>query len=165
LLAANLYTRNINNREFINKESDDRQEAQMAKWGVADRSSWGPRFHPFVPQRIWRIELQLMAGSGSSRRCPPCAGSIPAGQLLGVLLGWAVGTYAGTAMAIAAELKPAYPLAFGGYTFPGYTAFYTLILNLVVAVVLDAGVQCDGPRKVTRPSRRIIKAEGSHFRS
>jgi len=39
-------------------------------------------------------------------------------------------------MAIAAELKPAYPLAFGGYTFPGYTAFYTLLLNLVVAAVL-----------------------------
>jgi solute:Na+ symporter, SSS family len=27
-------------------------------------------------------------------------------------------------------------VAFAGHTFPGYTAFYTLLLNLVVAVVL-----------------------------
>jgi SSS family solute:Na+ symporter len=39
-------------------------------------------------------------------------------------------------MAVAAHLTPAYPLAVGGYTFPGYTAFYTLVLNLVIAIVL-----------------------------
>ena len=27
-------------------------------------------------------------------------------------------------------------LAFGGFTFPGYSAFYTLLLNLVLALVL-----------------------------
>ena len=53
-----------------------------------------------------------------------------------LLLGWAAGTFAGTAMAIAVNLKPAYPLALGGYTFPGYIAVYTVILNLVVTVVL-----------------------------
>jgi SSS family solute:Na+ symporter len=42
----------------------------------------------------------------------------------------------GTAMAIAADLMPTYPLAIGGYVFPGYSALYTLILNLVIAVVL-----------------------------
>jgi hypothetical protein len=36
------------------------------------------------------------------------------------------------------SLTPTYPLALGGYTFSGYTAFYTLVLNLVVAVVLTA---------------------------
>ena len=53
-----------------------------------------------------------------------------------LLVGWAAGTIAGTAMAIAVGLMPTYPLAVGGYTFPGYTAFYTLILNLVLAGVL-----------------------------
>jgi SSS family solute:Na+ symporter len=53
-----------------------------------------------------------------------------------LLVGWAVGTFAGTAMAISADLKPAYPLAIGGYTFPGYSAFYTLLLNLVLSIVL-----------------------------
>jgi SSS family solute:Na+ symporter len=53
-----------------------------------------------------------------------------------LLVGWAVGTLAGTWMAIAAHLTPTYPLAFGGWTFPGYTAFYTVILNLALALVL-----------------------------
>jgi solute:Na+ symporter, SSS family len=30
----------------------------------------------------------------------------------------------------------AYPLAFNGMTFPGYTAFYTVFLNLIIAIVL-----------------------------
>jgi SSS family solute:Na+ symporter len=53
-----------------------------------------------------------------------------------LLLGWAAGTFVGTAMAVAVNLTPTYPLALAGYTFPGYTAFYTVILNLVVATVL-----------------------------
>jgi SSS family solute:Na+ symporter len=39
-------------------------------------------------------------------------------------------------MFVAANLTPNYPLAFAGYTFPGYTALYTVVLNLIVAVVL-----------------------------
>ena len=37
---------------------------------------------------------------------------------------------------VAANLTPTYPLAIGGYTFPGYTALYTVILNLVLVIVL-----------------------------
>jgi len=39
-------------------------------------------------------------------------------------------------MFILANLAPTYPLAFAGFTFPGYTALYSLVLNLLVAVVL-----------------------------
>jgi len=39
-------------------------------------------------------------------------------------------------MAVATNLTPTYPLAFAGFTFPGYTALYTVVLNLLVAVVL-----------------------------
>ena len=46
------------------------------------------------------------------------------------------GIAAGTWMFIAANLTPNFPLAIGGYTFPGYSALYTVILNLVVTVVL-----------------------------
>ena len=53
-----------------------------------------------------------------------------------LLVGWLVGTAAGTAMAIATNLTPAYPLVIGGYTIPGYTAVYTVLLNLVVSAVL-----------------------------
>ena len=51
-------------------------------------------------------------------------------------IGWAIGMIAGTWMAVAAHLTPTYPLAIGGWSFPGYSALYTVILNLVVAVVL-----------------------------
>jgi solute:Na+ symporter, SSS family len=47
-----------------------------------------------------------------------------------------VGTFAGTEMAIATKLTPTFPLMVGGYTFPGYTAVYTVILNLAIAAVL-----------------------------
>jgi solute:Na+ symporter, SSS family len=53
-----------------------------------------------------------------------------------LLIGWAAGTFAGTYMAVAVNFQAAYPLAIGGWTFPGYTALYTLILNLAIAIVL-----------------------------
>jgi len=65
-----------------------------------------------------------------------------------LLLGWAAGTVAGTAMAIAANLSPTYPLAIGGWIFPGYTAFYTVILNLIVAVVLTLVFDAISARRV-----------------
>jgi SSS family solute:Na+ symporter len=136
IAAANLYTRNIH-REFINKNPTDKQEAQMAKWVSLIVKVGALVFILFVPTQF-AIQLQLLGGIWIIQTLPAV--------LLGsytrwfnswaLLAGWAIGTYAGTAMAIAAELKPTYPLAFGGYTFPGYTAFYTVILNLVVAVLL-----------------------------
>ena len=136
IAAANLYTRNIH-REFINKNPTDKQEAQMAKWVSLIVKVGALVFILFVPTQF-AIQLQLLGGIWIIQTLPAV--------LLGsytrwfnswaLLVGWAIGTYAGTAMAIAAELKPTYPLAFGGYTFPGYTAFYTVILNLVVAVLL-----------------------------
>jgi solute:Na+ symporter, SSS family len=53
-----------------------------------------------------------------------------------LLAGWAVGTFAGTAMAISTKLTPTFPLVMGSHTFPGYTAMYTVILNLAVVVIL-----------------------------
>jgi SSS family solute:Na+ symporter len=48
------------------------------------------------------------------------------------------------------------PLSVGGYTLPGYTAFYTVILNLVVAIVLTPVFNAmSGKRGSTRPSRRL----------
>jgi SSS family solute:Na+ symporter len=53
-----------------------------------------------------------------------------------LLVGWAVGIAFGTGMAAAANLMPTYPLQLAGYTFPGYTALYTVILNILLASVL-----------------------------
>jgi hypothetical protein len=39
-------------------------------------------------------------------------------------------------MFIANNLNPSYPLVIAGFTITGYTALYTVILNLLVAAVL-----------------------------
>ncbi len=136
IAAANLYTRNIH-REFINKNPTDKEEAQMAKWVSLIVKVGALVFILFVPTQ-YAIQLQLLGGIWIIQTLPAV--------MLGVytrwfnswalLLGWAVGTFGGTAMAISVHLTPAYPLTFGGYTLPGYTAFYTLILNLIVSIML-----------------------------
>jgi SSS family solute:Na+ symporter len=134
IAAANLYTLNIH-REFINKNPSSRQEAQMAKWASLVVKLGALIFIIFVPTQ-YAIELQLLGGIWIIQTLPAV--------LLGaytrwfnswaLLLGWIAGTVAGTLMAIAVNLTPTYPLAIAGYTLPGYTAFYTLLLNLAVSV-------------------------------
>jgi SSS family solute:Na+ symporter len=136
IAAANLYTRNIH-REFINKNPTDKEEAQIAKWVSLIVKLGALIFIIFVPTP-YAIQLQLLGGIWIIQTLPAV--------LLGVytrwfndwalLVGWAVGTATGTAMAAVMNFTPNYPLAFAGYTFTGYTAFYTVILNLVVAIVL-----------------------------
>ena len=136
IAAANLYTRNIH-REFINKNPTDKQEAQMAKWVSLIVKVGALAFILFVPTQF-AIQLQLLGGIWIIQTLP----AVMLGAYTrwfnswALLIGWALGTCAGTSMAISAQLKPTYPLAFGGHIYPGYTAFYTLLLNLVVAVVL-----------------------------
>ncbi|HWJ34628.1 MAG TPA: sodium:solute symporter family protein [Steroidobacteraceae bacterium] len=136
IAAANLYTRNIH-REFINKNPTNKQEAQIAKLVSLIVKVGALVFILFVPTQ-YAIQLQLLGGIWIIQTLPPV--------MLGaytrwfnswaLLVGWAVGTFAGTAMAIATKLTPTFPLEIAGYTFPGYTAVYTVILNLVVAVIL-----------------------------
>src|SRR6201998_4493247 len=130
IAAANLYTRNIH-REFVNPNPTDKEEAQMAKWVSLIVKFGALIFIIFVPTQ-YAIYLQLLGGILIIQTLPSV--------LLGVytrwfnswalLAGWAVGTCAGTLMAIATKLTPTFPLHVGGYTFPGYTALYTVVLNL-----------------------------------
>ena len=148
IAAANLYTRNIH-REFINRNPTDRQEAQMAKWVSLIVKLGALVFILFVPTQ-YAINLQLLGGIWIIQTLPAV--------MLGVytrwfndwalLVGWAAGMIAGTAMAIAVNLTPTFPLMLGGYTFPGYTALYTVILNLVVAIVLTPVLNAMGGRRL-----------------
>ena len=136
IAAANLYTRNIH-REFINRNPTDKQEAQMAKWVSLIVKFGALVFILFVPTK-YAIQLQLLGGIWIIQTLP----AVMLGTYTrwfnswALLLGWAAGTIAGTVMAVAANLAPTYPLTFAGHSFPGYTALYTLILNLALAAVL-----------------------------
>jgi solute:Na+ symporter, SSS family len=135
IAAANLYTRNIH-REFINRNPTDRQESQIAKWVSLIVKFGALVFIVFVPTKF-AIYLQLLGGILIIQTLPPV--------MLGVytrwfndwalLIGWAVGMACGTAMFVAAN-SPNYPLAIAGFTFPGYAAIYSVVLNLVIAVGL-----------------------------
>jgi SSS family solute:Na+ symporter len=148
IAAANLYTRNIH-REFINRNPTDKQEAQMAKWVSLIVKIGALVFILFVPTQ-YAIQLQLLGGIWIIQTLP----AVMFGAYTrwfnswALLVGWAAGTFTGTAMAVAVHLTAAYPLAFGGYTFPGYTAFYTLLLNLVIAIVLTPLFNAMGSRAV-----------------
>jgi hypothetical protein len=51
-------------------------------------------------------------------------------------------------MAVSVNYAAAYPLGFAGYTLPGYSAFYTVILNLVIAAVLTPAFKVMGAKTV-----------------
>ncbi len=136
IAAANLYTRNIH-REFINRNPTEKQESQMAKWVSLVVKFGALVFIIFVPTQ-YAIQLQLLGGIWIIQTLP----AVMLGAYTrwfndwALLAGWAVGIVTGTAMAVAVKLTPTYTLAIGGYTFPGYAAFYTVILNLMVVIVL-----------------------------
>jgi solute:Na+ symporter, SSS family len=135
IAAANLYTRNIH-REFINRNPTDKQEAQIAKW-VSLIVKFGALIFIVFLSTQFAIYLQLLGGILIIQTLPAV--------MLGVytrwfndwalLAGWAVGIATGTAMFIAVN-SPNFPLAIAGFTFPGYAALYSVVLNLVLAVVL-----------------------------
>jgi solute:Na+ symporter, SSS family len=136
IAAANLYTRNIH-REFINKNPTDKQESHVAKLTSLIVKVGALVFILFVPTQ-YAIQLQLLGGIWIIQTLPPV--------MLGaytrwfnswaMLAGWAVGTFAGTWMAISVKLTNTYPLHVGDHTFPGYSAVYSVLLNLAVAIVL-----------------------------
>ena len=136
IAAANLYTRNIH-REFINKNPTDKQESHVAKLTSLIVKGGALIFILFVPTK-YAVQLQLLGGIWIIQTLPPV--------MLGaytrwfnswaLLAGWAVGTIAGTWMAYAVHLANTYTLHIGDHTFPGYSAVYSVILNLLVAIVL-----------------------------
>jgi len=136
IAAANLFTRNIY-REFFHARATDKQEAQMAKWVSLVVKFGALVFIVFVPLQ-YAIQLQLLGGIWIIQTLPAVMIGLYTRwfNAWALLIGWAAGTLAGTYMAVAVNFQAAYPLAIGGWTFPGYTALYTLILNLAIAIVL-----------------------------
>jgi len=156
IAAANLYTRNIH-CEFINPNATPKQEAQLAKWVSLIVKAGALVFILFVPTRF-AIDLQLLGGIWIIQTLP----ALVIGAYTrwfndwALLTGWAVGTCAGTAMAISQDLKPAFPLKLGDWNLPGYTAFYTLLLNLAIALVLTLLLNARSP---ARPADETVATD------
>jgi SSS family solute:Na+ symporter len=146
IAAANLYTRNIH-REFINRNPTDKQEAQVAKLVSLVVKVGALVFILFVPTKF-AVQLQLLGGIWIIQTLPPVMIGAYSRWMnaWALLVGWLVGTATGTIIAFSTQLSNTYPLVLGGYTFPGYTAVYTVVLNLAVAIILTPVFNALGAR-------------------
>ena len=109
----------------------------MAKWVSLIVKLGALIFILFVPTQ-YAIQLQLLGGIWIIQTLPAMLVGLYTRWFnsWALLIGWAVGTVAGTAMAASVNFAAMYPIAIGGWTFPSYIALSTLILNLVIAAVL-----------------------------
>jgi solute:Na+ symporter, SSS family len=135
IAAANLFTRNIY-REFFHGDVSDKLESQVAKWTSLIVKFGALVFIVFLPLQ-YAIQLQLLGGIWIIQTLPAVMIGLYTRWLnpWALLIGWAAGTAAGTAMFFAAN-NTTYVLAVGDWTLPGYAAVYTLILNPAIAIVL-----------------------------
>jgi SSS family solute:Na+ symporter len=136
IAAASLYARNIH-REFFNKNMTDAEESQIAKWVSLIVKLGALAFILFVATQ-YALNLQLLGGVWIIQTLPAVLLGVYTRKLndKALLIGWAVGMLAGTWMAFSANLSSTFPLSIAGFNFPGYAAFYSLMLNLVVTLVL-----------------------------
>jgi SSS family solute:Na+ symporter len=137
IAAANLFTRNIY-RPFIRPDCTPRQESQMAKYVSLVVKFGALLFIIALPQQ-YAIQLQLLGGVWIVQTLPAVILGLYTRWLepKALLLGWAAGIATGTWMAAALQFKGSiYPLTIAGFTMPGYAAFYSVIVNLAVAIVL-----------------------------
>ena len=136
IAAANLFTRNIY-REFLHANATDKQEAQMAKWASLV-VKFGALVFIISIDTQYAIFLQLLGGIFIIQTLPSLLFGLYTRwfNAWALLAGWAIGTGLGTWMFFAANNTTTWSLSFAGWTFPGYTALYTLVLNLIVSIVL-----------------------------
>ncbi len=135
IAAANLFTRNIY-REYLRPGLTDQEETNVARLASLLVKVGALAFIIFLPTQ-YAINFQLLGGVWIIETLPTVVFGLYTRWFhpWGLLLGWAVGMAAGTAMASSQNFAPIYPFHLGASTIPGYAAFYALAINLVVAVV------------------------------
>ena len=136
IAAANLFTRNIY-REFWRPHCTHQQEAQMAKWVSLVVKAGALVFILALPQQ-YAIQLQLLGGIWVIQTLPPVILGLYTRWFnpWALLMGWALGIGVGSVIAVKYGLTSIWPIAIAGFSLPGYTALYTLVLNLLLAVAL-----------------------------
>jgi solute:Na+ symporter, SSS family len=136
IAAANLFTRNIY-REFWRPDCTHREESQMARWVSLVVKAGALLFILAVPQQ-YAIQLQLLGGIWIIQTLPPVILGLYTRWLnpWALLIGWGAGIGVGSTIAVKYHFTSIWPVVIAGYGFPGYTALYTLALNLLLAVAL-----------------------------
>jgi SSS family solute:Na+ symporter len=137
IAIANLFTRNIY-KEYLRPGCTPADEARVAKL-VSLVAKAGALFFVLALDTRLAIQLQLLGGIWIIQTLPAVFFGLYTRWLdpRALLIGWAIGIGTGTWMAWVLNFKGSiWPLEVFGYTVPGYAAFYTVILNIVIAIVL-----------------------------
>ena len=164
IAASNLYTRNIH-KEFVNRNMSPEQETGVAKLVSLIVKVGAVAFILGLPL-TYAIQLQLLGGIWIIQTLPAIVLGLYTRKLdsRGLLAGWAVGIAVGTWMAGSTGLKSSiFALHLGGYAIPGYAAVWSLIVNLVVAIVVSIAVRAIGMSHAedrTRPEDYLDVVEG-----
>jgi SSS family solute:Na+ symporter len=137
IAAANLYTRNVH-REFINANVSEKQETDLAKIVSLVVKFGALAFILFLPLQF-AIQLQLLGGVWMIQTFPAIIIGLYTRWFdhRGLLLGWLAGIVGGTGMAASTGFKSSlFAIELFGHTISGYAAFYALLLNFAVAIVV-----------------------------
>jgi len=138
IACANIVSRTIY-KGFLKPQATDAQESSVAKIASLVVKIGALAFIIFLPVP-YALLFQLLGGLWMIQVLPSVILGLYLRFLNGwaLLIGWGVGTALGTWMAYSTGFKGAvYTLAIGGVSFPGYIALWSLIANIIVAVVLS----------------------------
>jgi SSS family solute:Na+ symporter len=154
IACANLFTRNLY-KEFWRPDCTELEETRMAKLVSLIVKVGAVVFILAIPQ-TYAIQLQLLGGIWIIQLCPALLFGLYTRSFNGtaLLIGWFVGTGAGTYMAAAKGFTSSiYPLTLFGFTVPAYAALSSVLLNVVVAIVLAPLLDLLARRTVPSPAR------------
>jgi SSS family solute:Na+ symporter len=136
IAASNLFTRNIY-KEYVRPQADDREEATVAKLVSLVVKGGALIFALFVSTKS-AIDLQLLGGVWIIQTLPAVFLGLYTRWFhrWALIAGWAVGMGLGTYMAASQSFKAAFPLSIGSFTLTMYAAFFAILANLLVTIVL-----------------------------
>lgn len=138
IATANLFTRNIY-REYLRPDATPRDEARMAKLSSLVIKFGALAFILLLENaRQEAINLQLLGGVWILQTLPTVVFGLYTRWFhrWALLTGWLVGMVGGTWMAASQHFTSIFPLQLAGGTVRGYTGFYALLLNVLLATFL-----------------------------
>ncbi|SOE97058.1 solute:Na+ symporter, SSS family [Burkholderia sp. D7] len=134
IAAANLYTRNVH-LAFINPRMTGRDETRLSKLAAVFVKVGAVAIIFGLPVS-YATDLQLLAGVWIIQTLPAVVFGLfgRAFDARGLLVGLLTGLVCGMWMVAQSNFKTSvYPLHFGGYSVPLYSAIWALALNILVA--------------------------------
>lgn len=150
--AANLFTRNFW-KPYVNPHIDHAGEAKVAKLVSLVVKFGAVIFILFLPTKF-ALDLQLLGGVWILQTFPAVVFGLFVSWFgaNALLSGWAVGIVGGSLLALADGIKPVHTFVIGGDPYTVYTGIVALLLNVVVAVLVQ--LESGKPGEQKQPALR-----------